>query len=159
MIFFYFQRSELLKTKLKKETLETEIELLENHIKLKRQELRHSCTSLNDEHDIGSNRLSCSVDTQQFKSMSCHKAKPCIGVMDPKNPFTYDDVLKIMNERDVLRHRLSVDKANKDLERRGIESQMDLVNHEMLKTNKHASDKILRLEEVLFISHFVTNLF
>lgn len=78
--------------------------------------------------------------------------------MDPKNPFTYDDVLKIMNERDVLRHRLSVDKANKDLERRGIESQMDLVNHEMLKTNKHASDKIIRLEEVIFSTFFV-NLF
>ena len=143
------ERSELLKTKLKKETLETEIELLENHIKLKRQELRHSCTSLADEGDMAAaNRLSCSVDTQQYKQ--CHKSpKPC--AMDPKNPFTYDDVVKLMNERDILRHRLSVDKASKDIERRGLESQIDLINCELTKSNKNATDKIIRLEEVTFL--------
>ncbi len=83
-------RSELLKTKLKKETLETEIELLENHIKLKKQELRHSCTSLNEDYDLcSSNRLSLSVDTH--KTPKSHKQDKQ-NMDHSKNPFTYEEV-------------------------------------------------------------------
>ena len=79
----------MLKTKLKKETLETEIELLENHIKLKKQELRHSCTSLNDEYDLStSNRLSLSVENQRPPKMCSKQNYAETG----KNPFTYEEV-------------------------------------------------------------------
>ncbi len=84
-----------MKTKLKKETLETEIELLENHIKLKRQELRHSCTSLTDEYsETGStsaHRLTCSVDpSQQHKAKMTTPKSSCN--MEQRNPFTYEEV-------------------------------------------------------------------
>lgn len=82
-----------MKTKLKKETLETEIELLENHIKLKRQELRHSCTSLTDDYDANaSNRLSCSVDNQ-FKNKNQSSSKNCYNMENQKTPFTYEEVI------------------------------------------------------------------
>ncbi len=85
----------MLKTKLKKETLETEIELLENHIKLKRQELRHSCTSLNDEYNEAGNtsahRLTCSVDPSlNFKAKMNPPKTNCS--IDQRNPFTYEEV-------------------------------------------------------------------
>ena len=59
----FFKRSELLKTQVKKETLETEIELLENKLKLKRKELRNSTNSLNN---TNSNGLCCSNSSESI---------------------------------------------------------------------------------------------
>ncbi len=58
VFFLLYNRSELLKTQVKKETLETEIELLENKLKLKRKELRNSTNSLNN------NGLFCSNSSE-----------------------------------------------------------------------------------------------
>ena len=56
--------------------------------------------------------------------------------------------MKIMNERDSLRHRLSADRSNKDFERKSIECQFGNMHNEMNKQNRHAVEKIARLEEV-----------
>ena len=93
----------MLKTKIKKEALETEIELLENQIKQKKGELRHSFTSLNDcDYEamanaataVSSNRLNHSVDNS--KQLSNYQNKVCY--IKPisetqKHPFTYEDVI------------------------------------------------------------------
>ena len=49
-----------------------------------------------------------------------------------------------MNERDILRHKLSADKSNKV----GMEYQYDSIHSEMNKQNRLAMEKINRLEEV-----------
>ena len=56
----------MLKTQLKKESLLTEIELLENQIRQKRIELRNSTATLNEDIDsaLSTNRLNFSVDAQ-----------------------------------------------------------------------------------------------
>lgn len=91
----------MLKTKLKKESLETEIELLENHIKLKRQELRNSDTSLNEiDIEVPSNRLNCSFDTNKLG----FGYKNCPLSTEPvKSPFSYEEVLFFENVKDFLK--------------------------------------------------------
>ncbi len=56
----------MLKTQLKKESLLTEIELLENQIRQKRIELRNSTATLGEDIDsaLSTNRLNFSVDAQ-----------------------------------------------------------------------------------------------
>ncbi len=49
-----------------------------------------------------------------------------------------------MNERDILRHRLNLDKSNKA----GLEYQYDAIHNEMNKQNRLAIEKMNRLEEV-----------
>lgn len=75
-----------MKTKIKKEQLETEIELLENQIKQRRGELRHSFTSLNecDYETSACNRLNQSV-VETSKQKYSYKS-------DKQHPFSYDDV-------------------------------------------------------------------
>ncbi len=57
-------------------------------------------------------------------------------------------MLKLMNERDILRHKLCADKSLKEYERRGLDCHIDHLTNEMNKELKMARDKINRLEEV-----------
>lgn len=92
-----------MKAKLKKEALETEIDLLENHIKLKKQELRHSCTSLNEDHDINQTsnpnhqRLSLSVDNRGNK---CQKI--CCGNINTNKIKNEDITGYSVNNQEVI---------------------------------------------------------
>ena len=86
-----------MKTKIKKEQLETEIELLENQIKHKRGELRHSFTSLN-ECDYDTNRLNQTIETSKHTMNGyLNKSYGFKANNDSmtKHPFTYDDVSKL----------------------------------------------------------------
>ena len=91
-----------MKAKVKKESLETEIDLLENQIKLKKQELRHSCTSLNDDYEIvpphnpAHQRLSLSVDNRGQKCQ-----KNCCGNANP-NKVKHEDNSYSMSHQEVI---------------------------------------------------------
>ena len=98
----------MLRTKIKKESLETEIELLENQIKQKKGELRHSFTSLNEcDYDFNpsTSRLNQSIDTsKQLFSSKMYSNKP----ESMRHPFSYDDVsyLKIFNPNRIFNFKL-----------------------------------------------------
>jgi hypothetical protein len=107
----FFARTELFKTQIKKETLETEIELLENQIKLKRRELscgravgskshddydantashhsQHNFTSASSNF-VDQNHASGKQAMNGFKSCSFVTELPPQPV---KAPFSYDEV-------------------------------------------------------------------
>ena len=83
-----------MKTQIKKEALLTEIELLENQIKLKRHDLKTS-QNLNDEYDLAtcSNRLNCSMDANNNNNSKLNCLQNCTLNNDQqKSPFSYDEV-------------------------------------------------------------------
>ncbi len=95
-IKFHYSRSELLKTQLKKEQLETEIEILENKAKLKRHELKHSAvtnsntnTNMNHhlDYDVVPNRLSGVEANLNLKSTT---NKSLLNHV--KSGYNYDEV-------------------------------------------------------------------
>lgn len=53
-----------------------------------------------------------------------------------------------MSERDILRHKLYYDKSYKEVERKGIESQLMQTKEELIKEHKTAKEKVSKLEEV-----------
>ena len=57
-------------------------------------------------------------------------------------------VLKLMNERDILKHKLFFDKSFKEVERKELENQLFIAREELAKEQKFAKDKMARLEEV-----------
>lgn len=63
-------------------------------------------------------------------------------------PFSYDEIIKLMNERDNLKHKLYFDKSLKDAERKELESQLNQLRDELNKEQKQHKDKAKRLEEV-----------
>jgi hypothetical protein len=98
-------RSELFKTQIKKETLETEIELLENQIKLKRKELGarnshdESCDKTghhNHHHNILTSASSYFADAGNANKQPVIGFKSCsfIGELPQpsKAPFSYEEV-------------------------------------------------------------------
>ena len=106
----------MLKTQLKKESLLTEIELLENQIRQKRIELRNSTATLNEDFDsaLSTNRLNFSVDapptnvTVNNNSHTNNQANTCNyqncslnnnnngDHQATKNPYSYEEVKKKM---------------------------------------------------------------
>ena len=97
----------MLKTQLKKEQLETEIEILENKAKLKRQELRSSIahnhnTNINHtnatnshEYDMIPNRLASADAIKSAAAMY----KPPINNQS-KSHLKYDDVILLYKQMD-----------------------------------------------------------
>ena len=148
-----------MKTQLKKEQLETEIELLENKAKLKRCELKNSVVSPTRqsgqssrapstvpvsvnrniaEYDYIPNRLQTTEALRRSKSPS-HTIKSGIN---------YEDVVRLMNERDTLRNKIFFEKSTKEIERHEIENQLYQTKDEFIKEQKFARDRITRLETV-----------
>jgi hypothetical protein len=98
----------LLKTQLKKESLITEIELLENQIRQKRIELRNSTTTLNEDFDsaLSTNRLNFSVEAPptvnsnnnnnlNTQTNTCNYQNCSLnnnGDQTIKNPYSYEEV-------------------------------------------------------------------
>lgn len=58
-------------------------------------------------------------------------------------------MLKIINERDILRHKLYFDKSFKDVERKELENQMFIARDELSKEQKFNREKVTRLEDVI----------
>lgn len=56
--------------------------------------------------------------------------------------------MKLMSERDILRHKLYYDKSYKETERKSIETQLIQTKDELIKEQKTAKDKVYKLEEV-----------
>ena len=189
---FKYIRSELFKTQIKKETLETEIELLENQIKLKKKELCTNAAAVNcgayEQHQQPVPVTSASgyfVDSNSNPNGNCSNKIPAsfkscsfIGGsgVDPRapkySPFSYDEVkmffhdlikenlekilkmyyilkvLKLMNERDTLKHKLYFEKTHRDLEKKELESQYYQLKEDACKEQKMFKEKVARLEEV-----------
>ena len=98
----------MLKTQLKKESLITEIDLLENQIRQKRIELRNSTTTLNEDFDsaLSTNRLNFSVDAPPTvnsnnnnhlnnQTNTCNYQNCSLnnnGDQTIKNPYSYEEV-------------------------------------------------------------------
>ena len=148
-----------MKTQLKKEQLETEIELLENKAKLKRCELKQSVVSPTRQssktpqavpmvsrniadYDYIPNRL------QTTDALRRSLSKSPIGGQTIKTGINYEDVVRLMNERDTLRNKIFFDKSTKEIERHEIENQLYQTKDELSKEQKYARDRVTKLETV-----------
>jgi hypothetical protein len=147
-----------LKTQLKKEQLETEIELLENKAQLKRCELKNSVVSPTrqssrvpsvvplsvnrniPDYDYIPNRLQSSDALRRSLSKS--------PTQTIKSGIIYEDVVRLMNERDTLRNKIFFEKSTKEIERHEIENQLYQTKDEFIKEQKIARDRITKLETV-----------
>lgn len=140
-ILFYFckLRSELLKTKLQKESLENEIGLLDYELKLKNKEsFSATTTAMNNSH-------------QRYRSLSL--LLPSTNKMPCSNGSggNTDEVLKLMNERDMLKHQLYFDRSYKEVEMKEIENGLAKTREELAREQRLSRDKVARLENVLSI--------
>lgn len=68
------------------------------------------------------------------------------GIINNKNGYNYDEVLKVMNERDVLKQRLYYDQNVKDAEKKEIEHNLYLTKEELYREQKLNKEKINKLE-------------
>ncbi|RNA16350.1 hypothetical protein BpHYR1_053577 [Brachionus plicatilis] len=112
---------ELQKARLKKESLENEIDLLENQLKMKRPTDLHSPT----------------MDTNLNISFESNRK---VG---------YDDLMKLTNERDFYKQKFSFEATQRDVENKELRNQLCKIREELALEQKSSRDKMTRLEEDL----------
>jgi predicted nucleic acid-binding Zn-ribbon protein len=102
---------------------------------------RHELVKTSCDYDIPHhNKLSSSIDVKK----SYHTNS--IPSNTIKCGYNYDEVFKVMNERDVLKQRLYYDQGAKDAEKKEIEHSLYLTKEELHREQKINKEKISKLE-------------
>ncbi|CAF0735884.1 unnamed protein product [Brachionus calyciflorus] len=120
-------QSEIHKAKAKKDNLETEIEYLENHLR---------------------------INKKVYDVYPMENAAHDFEIMNRKNPIglSHEEFLKLSNERDYFRQKLHFEIGHRETQIRELQNQLNQARDDLGIENKIARDKVARLEEELKIA-------